>query len=117
MISKEKMRREFISPRKGMGIGDVPCKVPAGRFLWHNHIQHCEAMPQGLHGFRYWHAKLPVDYRQFMRCQCGVVDLPHYIRRGAVKQKCVSEERVLTNDGMTAKQARKKVREGWRHEL
>ena len=105
------MKKDFISPRKGMRSG-VPRMVPEGMFLWHNHVQHCVGMGNGVNGFRYWHATLPVDHRKFMRCQCGVVDLPHYSRRFAGKQKCVSAERVLINSGMTVKQARNLVREG-----
>jgi hypothetical protein len=61
----------------------VASMVPEGMFLWHNHVQHCVGMENGVNGFRYWHATLPVDYRKFMRCQCGVVDLPHYSTVGA----------------------------------
>lgn len=86
-------RRDFIAPR-GLGNGGIPRSVPADRFLWHNYITHCVGMPHGLNGFRYWHAKRPINYRIFERCHCGVVNLPHYKHRGEGSGKCVEPEHV-----------------------
>src|SRR6516164_5957693 len=61
-----------------MQLGQRPRKVPKGKFIWHNHVQHYIGMAHGLNGFRYRTGTLPVDYRKFMRCRCGVIDLPHY---------------------------------------
>src|SRR5262249_50128577 len=92
--------------------GQIPRKVPEGKFLWHNHVLHCVGMGHGMNGFRYRSGLLPVDYREFMRCQCGVIDLPHYSIRGAGPQKCVSTEQIWRNWGYTAKQAKKMVKFG-----
>jgi hypothetical protein len=86
-----------------MQLGQRPRKVPKGKFIWHNHVQHYIGMAHGLNGFRYRTGTLPVDYRKFMRCRCGVIDLPHYSIRGRGPQKCVSPEQVLRNSGYTAK--------------
>jgi hypothetical protein len=85
-------QRLAIPPR--IPSGGTPRNIPAGRFLWHNHVQHYVGMPHGLNGFRYWNADLPVDYRKFERCHCGVVELPHYKIRGLGSGKCVSPPRV-----------------------
>ncbi|MGB9392467.1 MAG: hypothetical protein WCB70_21105 [Xanthobacteraceae bacterium] len=89
----------------------IPRKVPEGKFLWHNHVQHCVGMPHGWNGFRYRYGMLPVNYRKFERCQCGVTELPHYKVRGAGSGKCVTFYKVLRNAGRTAKQARNIIRD------
>jgi hypothetical protein len=61
-------------------------------------------MGQGLNGFRYWNGLLPIDYRQFERCHCGVIDLPHYKIRGGGGEKCVPWEQVLRNGGLSPKE-------------
>jgi hypothetical protein len=93
-----KKDRNFLSAR--LHCGGIPRSVPKGTFLWHNHVQHSVGMGHGFNGFRYIRGELPVDYREFMRCRCGVVDLPHYCIRGR-EQKCVSTEQLLRNAGMT----------------
>lgn len=84
----------------------VPRKVPGGRFIWHNHVQHRVGMSHGFNGFRYRNGLLPADYRVFMRCHCGVTDLPHHSIRAAGPQKCVSQEQVLRNCGFSAKEVK-----------
>jgi hypothetical protein len=92
-------------------IGQIPRKVPEGKFIWHNHVQHCVGMGHGLNGFRYHSELLPIDYRNFERCHCGVIDLPHYKIRGLGSGKCVSPEQILRNRGMTASEARAAVKQ------
>jgi len=75
-------------------------------------ILHCVGMSHGLNGFRCWNGLLPIDYRQFERCQCGWIDLPHYIRCGVGPGKCVSPEQILRNGGLTAKEARAALKSG-----
>ena len=93
-------------------LGQIPRKVPDGKFIWHNHVQHCVGMGDGVNGFRYRTELLPVNYREFMRCQCGVIDLPHYSIRRSGPQECVSAEQIFRNMGMTAKQAKALVMAG-----
>src|SRR5262249_38634974 len=98
-------KRDYLgSPN--LRMGERPRKVPEGKFIWHNHVQHCVGMGHGINGFRYRTGMLPVDYRRFMRCHCGVIDLPHYCIRSAEPQKCVSAEQILRNGGMTPEQIR-----------
>ena len=94
--------RFFIAPR--LPHGGLPRKVPKGKFIWHNHVQHCVGMSHGLNGFRCWNGFLPIDYRKFEHCHCGWIDLPHYKIRGLGSGKCVSQEQILRNCGLTAKQ-------------
>ena len=75
--------------------GGMPRKIPEGKFLWHNHVMHCEGMLQGCNGFRYCAGWLPVDREAFERCHCGVVALLHYKIRGLGSGKCVPPEWVL----------------------
>jgi hypothetical protein len=88
-------------------MGQIPRKVPKGRFIWHNHVQHCVGMGHGHNGFRYRNGLLPVDYRKFERCHCGVIDLPHYKIRGGGPGKCVSWEQVFRNTGLSEEQIEK----------
>jgi hypothetical protein len=88
----------------------TPRPIRAGHFLWHNHIMHCEGMGHGVNGFRYWFSPRPINYRQFMRCNCGVTPLPHYSVRDYGAQKCVTFYKICTKAwGMTAKQARNAI--------
>jgi len=84
--------------------GGMPRKIPEGKFLWHNHVMHCEGMLQGCNGFRYCAGWLPVDREAFERCHCGVVPLLHYKIRGLGSGKCVPPECVLPSlkDGVLA---------------
>jgi hypothetical protein len=86
--------------------GQTPRKVPEGKFVWHNHVQHCVGMGHGVNGFRYRSHPLPINYRKFERCDCDVINLPHYKIRGVGDLKCVSVEQVFRNSGFTAKEAR-----------
>ena len=63
MKKTSKRDRAMLAPR-GLGMGGVPRKVPQGKFIWHNHVQHCVGMSHGLNGFRYWNGLLPIDYRK-----------------------------------------------------
>jgi hypothetical protein len=92
-LTKSKRDRAFAP--YSLGCGSVPRKVPAGKFLWHNHIMHCVGMGHGLNGFRYCAGWLPVDYKQFERCRCGVIPLPHFAIRGMGSGKCVPAGWVL----------------------
>jgi hypothetical protein len=113
-LMKDQMsnKRERIYPSPNLSAGQIPRKVPKGKFIWHNHVQHCVGMGHGINGFRYRQGTLPVNYHEFMRCQCGVIDLPHYSIRWAGPQKCVSGEQIWRNMGMTAKQAKEMVKWG-----
>ena len=88
-----KRDRNFYAPR-GLSNGGLPRKVPEGKFIWHNHVQHCVGMSHGLNGFRCWNGLLPIDYRKFERCHCGWIDLPHYKIRGLGSGKCVRPEQI-----------------------
>jgi hypothetical protein len=99
-----KRRDRFDSPR--LRAGAVPRKVPEGKFIWHNHVQHCVGMGHGVNGFRYRAGRRPINYRMFMRCQCGVIGLPHYSIRAGGTQKCVSQEQILRNCGFSAKEVK-----------
>jgi hypothetical protein len=102
-VSK-KRDRFFHAPQ--LPWGGVPRKVPEGKFIWHNQVQRCVGMSHGLNGFRCWNGLLPIDYRQFERCRCGWIDLPHYKRRGFGSASCVSQEQILRNCGFTTKRAK-----------
>jgi hypothetical protein len=106
---RKKRDRFFHAPR--LPLGGLPRKVPEGKFIWHNHVQHSVGMSPGLNGFRCWNGLLPIDYRQFERCHCGWIDLPHYKRRGIGSGKCVSPEQIFRNCGMTASEARAAVKQ------
>ena len=88
-----KRDRNFYAPR-GLSNGGLPRKVPEGKFIWHNHVQHCVGMRHGRNGFRCWNGLLPIDYRTFERCRCGWIDLPHYKIRGLGSGKCVRPEQI-----------------------
>ena len=109
-MSRKRKKLYLGSPN--LRAGQIPRKVPKGKFIWHNHIQHCVGMSHGLNGFRCWNGLLPIDYRQFERCHCGWIDLPHYKRRGVGSGKCVSPEQILGNGGLTAKEARAELKSG-----
>jgi hypothetical protein len=100
-------KREFIGPKLPWHQPDwTPRKIPEGKFLWHNHIQHASGMPHGMNGFRYWWALKPINYRTFERCNCGVTDLPHYKRRGMGSGKCVSWQQIMRNSGIGEEEKR-----------
>ena len=107
---RKKRDRFFHAPR--LPLGGLPRKVPEGKFIWHNHVQHSVGMSPGLNGFRCWNGLLPIDYRQFERCHCGWIDLSYYKRRGVRSDKCVSAYQILRNCGLTAKRARTALRSG-----
>jgi hypothetical protein len=100
-MTKKKRDRFLHSPR--LPSGGLPRKVPKGKFIWHNHVQHCVGMGHGFNGFRCWNGLLPIDYRQFERCHCGWIDLPHY-RIPGTYGKCVSPAQVLRNGGCSEKE-------------
>jgi hypothetical protein len=54
----------------------VPKKIPAGRVLVHNQVNHKETTPNGVIGFRAW-TQLP-DAEGLTGCDCGWSGLPHY---------------------------------------
>ena len=61
------------------GIG-IPHRIPGGRVLVHNHIQHKVDTWCGERGFRAWTQKLSDRLKS---CKCGWSGLPHYrVRRG-----------------------------------
>ena len=86
-------KRDMLSPRPR--AGQIPRSVPKGKFIWHNHVAHCVGMGHGVNGFRYRNGLLPVDYRKFERCHCGVIDLPHYKIRGIGSGKCVRASQIF----------------------
>ncbi len=85
--------RVCISPR--LRLGGVPKRIWPGHFLWHNHVAHCVGMSHGVNGFRYWFGKLPINYKNFEPCSCGVVPLKHYKVRGLGSGKCVPPEKIF----------------------
>jgi hypothetical protein len=101
----KRKERDLLSPN--LRYGQIPRKMPKGKFIWHNHVQHCVGKPHGTNGFRYRNGLLPINHRKFERCYCGVIELPHYKIRGLGSGKCVSEEQVLRNTGMSPKQVKK----------
>ena len=66
----------------------LPRTIRDDVFLWHNHVRHSADMGGGVNGFRYRFAHKPINYRVFMRCDCGWSGLPHYSIRRAGVQKC-----------------------------
>jgi hypothetical protein len=104
-------KRKTYLGSPNLRMGQIPRKVPKGKFIWHNHVQHCVGMGHGVNGFRYRTGLLPIDYHIFQRCHCGVIDFPHYQIRGR-DLKCVSVEQIYRNSGFTAKQARQIVKGG-----
>jgi hypothetical protein len=78
------MKRRLPTTR----AGGLPKTVRPDVFLWHNHIMHTIDTGHGVRGFRRRWGHKPVDYRVFMRCECGWSGLPHYSIRGHGKQKC-----------------------------
>jgi hypothetical protein len=71
-------------------MGYLPQTTRDDVFLWHNHVMHTAGTGHGARGFRcHWEHK-PVDYRQFMRCECGWSGLPHYSIRAFGKQRSVT---------------------------
>ena len=109
-MSRKRKKLYLGSPN--LRAGQIPRKVPKGKFIWHNHIQHCVGMGHGINGFRYRNGLLPINYREFERCHCGVIDLPHYKIRGAGNLKCLSVEQIFRNSGFTAKEAKEIVKFG-----
>jgi hypothetical protein len=103
-----KRPRDMHAPR--LPMGGLPRKVPAGKFLWHNHVQRCVGMGHGVNGLRCWNGFLPVDYRKFERCHCGWVDLPHYKIRGLGSGKCVSPEEIFSSELIKLAEANRNAR-------
>lgn len=64
---------------------------------------HTADMGTGLNGFRYRYAYKPVNYRTFMRCECGWSGLPHYSIRARGKQKCHSPIEIAKAVGLDKK--------------
>jgi hypothetical protein len=90
--------------------GQIPRKVPEGKFVWHNHIQHCAGMGHGVNGFRYRSHPLPINYRKFERCDCDVINLPHYKIRGVGDLIAAQEAREKAQHELRERRARE-VRE------
>ena len=90
--------------------GQTPRKVPEGKFVWHNHIQHCAGMGHGVNGFRYRSHPLPINYRKFERCDCDVINLPHYKIRGVGDLIAAQEAREKAQHELRERRARE-VRE------
>jgi hypothetical protein len=72
-MANKKRKRLPTTPMLGM-----PRTVRSDVFLWHNHVIHTTSTGHGERGFRCRWAYKPVDYRQFVRCECGWSGLPHY---------------------------------------
>ena len=87
----------------------IPRKVPTGRVLAHNCVQHTPFMMNGQNGFRCWtwpKGKVPSG---FVKCPCGWSGLPHVALREhvkATKGKCATLYQVLRNGGMAPAMAR-----------
>jgi hypothetical protein len=77
----------------------VPKTIRADVFIWHNHVMHTTGTGHGERGFRYRYEYKPVDYRKFVRCECGWSGLPHYSIRGFGKQKCYTQIEIAEAGG------------------
>ena len=67
----------------------MPRKIPEGRVLAHNKVQHGEDWPSGPNGFRWWIWPREKKPRDFLRCNCGWAGLPHFAAREHAKYyKC-----------------------------
>jgi hypothetical protein len=98
--------------RKSDGFRDCglfPRKVPAGRVLAHNEVQHTNVMNWGTYGFRCWTWPKEKVPRDFVNCPCGWSGLPHVAPREHVmssKSKCITTYRQIRNGGVSAEKAR-----------
>ena len=87
------------SDARYIGSG-VPRKVPEGRVLAHNHVQHSIGMRPGVNGFRCWTWPKESVPPHFVNCPCGWSGLPHVALREhvkATKGKCTTVDQVLRN--------------------
>jgi hypothetical protein len=62
-----------------------PRKVPEGRVLAHNHVQHGAEWSCGINGFRWWSWPKEKKPRSFLRRNCGWSGLPHFADRDHAK--------------------------------
>jgi hypothetical protein len=74
----------------------VPKRVPAGRVLAHNHVQHTIDQADGVRGFRCWTWPKDKVPRNFKPCKCGWAGLPHYRAKGETKRLDAQRDRCLT---------------------
>ena len=74
-------------------VTGIPRKLPQGRVLMHNDVQHTIAMPHAMNGFRAWTA--PASPANFEPCKCGWSGLPHWHAKGT-RHTCVEK---LHNEG------------------
>jgi hypothetical protein len=84
------MSKTDVSRRTNMRYGTGrPRQIPAGRVLAHNHVQHGADWACGPNGFRWWTWRREKKPRDFLRCDCGWMGLPHFAYRDHAKRfKC-----------------------------
>jgi len=75
--------------------GSVPQRVPRGRYLAYNHVQHTVDARPGENGFRAWTEPKPVR-RGWAKCECGWSGLPHYRPKISVRLSKPAEGSIET---------------------
>jgi hypothetical protein len=88
------MKSAKVKPKRGKSDGmrygrGLPRSVPEGRVLAHNIVAHGAFWPSGVNSFRWWTWPRENKPRDFLRCHCGWMGLPHFAAREHAKHfKC-----------------------------